>query len=169
MAKSLKLKSEKNWDRLYDAYLRQHERSSMNLRGNIEDTLTKVEYKSLYKNMLNSGITQNITRTIVQKEARVSGRQALRRLEVARRIMKEVEMKIDLGEQVPYYEYKVYRELLKTRLSVKAFRTDDYLTDLLSDYVKAYNKDEERLRLEQGKREDEEVDEISFTEFITSP
>lgn len=169
MAKTIKSKSEKNWDRLYDAYLRQHERSSMNLRGNIEDTLTKVEYKSLYQNMVSSGITQNITRTIVQKEAKVSGRQALRRYEVARKIMREVEMKIDSGEFIPNYEYQVYRELLKSRLSVKSFRTDENLTNLLSDYVKAYNKDEERLRLEQGKSQDEEVDEISFTEFITSP
>lgn len=157
MAKSLKSKSEKNWDRLYDAYLRQHERSSMNLRGNIEDTLTKVEYKSLYQNMLNSGITQNITRTIVQKEAIVSGKQARVRMEVAKNMIKSVEQKIDSGEQIPYYEYEMYRNLLKSNFTMKDFRTNPEISNILNEYISEYN------------RSREVQDRISYAEFIDSP
>ena len=135
MAKTIKSKSEKNWDRLYDAYLRQHERSAMNLRGNIEDTLTKVEYKSLYQNMVNSGITQNITRTIVQKEAKVSGRQARVRMKVAKNMLRKVEQKIDAKESITAGEFEVYKLLLKEKLTLKDFRTNPKLSSILSEYV----------------------------------
>lgn len=157
MAKIIKSKSEKNWDRLYDAYLRQHERSSMNLRGNIEDTLTKVEYKSLYQNMLNSGITQNITRTIVQKEALVSGRQARVRMEVAKNMLKSIEQKIDMGESVSSNEFELYKSLLRQKLTVRDFRTNPELSSILNEYISDINKSRNAQ------------DKVSYAEFIDSP
>ena len=150
-------KSEKNWDRLYDAYLRQHERSSMNLRGNIEDTLTKVEYKSLYQNMLNSGITQNITRTIVQKEALVSGRQARVRMEVAKNMLKSIEQKIDMGESVSSNEFELYKSLLRQKLTMRDFRTNPELSSILNEYISDINKSRNAQ------------DKVSYAEFIDSP
>lgn len=157
MAKSKNIKSEKNWDRLYDAYLRQHERSSMNLRGNIEDTLTKVEYKSLYQNMLNSGITQNITRTIVQKEALVSGRQARVRMEVAKNMLKSIEQKIDMGESVSSNEFELYKSLLRQKLTMRDFRTNPELSSILNEYISDINKSRNAQ------------DKVSYAEFIDSP
>lgn len=157
MAKSKNIKSEKNWDRLYDAYLRQHERSSMNLRGNIEDTLTKVEYKSLYQNMLNSGITQNITRTIVQKEALVSGRQARVRMEVAKNMIKSIEEKIDMGESVSSNEFELYKSLLRQKLTMRDFRTNPELSSILNEYISDINKSRNAQ------------DKVSYAEFIDSP
>lgn len=152
-----KKKSEKNWDRLYNAYLRQHERSSMNLRGNIEDTLTKVEYKSLYQNMLNSGITQNITRTIVQKEALVSGRQARVRMEVAKNMLKSIEQKIDMGESVSSNEFELYKSLLRQKLTMRDFRTNPELSSILNEYISDINKSRNAQ------------DKVSYAEFIDSP
>ena len=157
MAKTIKSKSEKNWDRLYDAYLRQHERSSINLRGNIEDTLTKVEYKSLYQNMLNSGITQNITRTIVQKEALVSGRQARVRMEVAKNMLKSIEEKIDMGESVSSNEFELYKSLLRQKLTMRDFRTNPELSSILNEYISDINKSRNAQ------------DKVSYAEFIDSP
>lgn len=157
MAKTIKSKSEKNWDRLYDAYLRQHERSAMNLRGNIEDTLTKVEYKSLYQNMLNSGITQNITRTIVQKEALVSGRQARVRMEVAKNMLKSIEQKIDMGESVSSNEFELYKSLLRQKLTMRDFRTNPELSSILNEYISDINKSRNAQ------------DKVSYAEFIDSP
>ena len=161
MAKSKNIKSEKNWDRLYDAYLRQHERSAMNLRGNIEDTLTKVEYKSLYQNMVSSGITQNITRTIVQKEAKVSGRQARVRMEVAKNMLKKVKEKINMQEPLTVSEFEVYKMLLNEKLTLKEFRTNPELSLILNEYISEVN----RMRELAG----EDDSKISYAEFIDSP
>jgi hypothetical protein len=107
--------------------------------------------------MLNSGITQNITRTIVQKEALVSGRQARVRMEVAKNMLKSIEQKIAMGESVSSNEFELYKSLLRQKLTMRDFRTNPELSSILNEYISDINKSKNAQ------------DKVSYAEFIDSP
>lgn len=170
MAKvTTKHKSEAEWNRLYDAYLRQHSKKEMELAGNIDQTLTKVEFKGLYTSAVNEGVRTNITRRIVQSEAKVSYKQARVRYALYKEFMSTIEKKIDIGEDVPYYEFAAYKELLKNPISIKTIRQNPNLTDIFDNYIDSYNEDYARLKEEGRIEQSGKIDKVSYSEFITSP
>lgn len=69
-------KTDKQWHRLYNAYIKNYNKLSEKLDGSVYDSMSFVEYKDTYANLYVGGIRQNITRTIVAKEAIVSTAQA---------------------------------------------------------------------------------------------
>lgn len=173
MAKKEKLtpeyKSDTEWNRLYNAYLRQHSKKEMELAGNIDQTLTKVEFKGLYTSAANEGVRTNITRRIVQSEAKVSYKQARVRYNMYKEFMATIERKIDMGEDIPFYEYAAYRELLKSTISIKSIRQEPNIEDIFNTYINAYNKNYARLKKEGRIEQSGKINKVSYMEFITSP
>lgn len=163
MAKKEKLtiqhKSEAQWKRLYDSYLRQYSKLSESLNGLVNRALTIVEYKGIYTNALNQGIKTNITRKLVQQVAEVSYDAARVRVGVYKKFMETIEKKIDSGEEVPAYEFEAYTKLLRKDITLKNIRRDVDFIDIFRDYL-----DEVNLR-----RNVEKEGYISYREFITSP
>jgi hypothetical protein len=161
MAKKEKLtpehKSESEWNRLYNAYLRQHSKKEMELAGNIDQTLTKVEFKGLYTSAVNEGIKTNITRKIVQSEAKVSYKQARVRMMVARNMLQQIQYAQHIGAVLSDEELAMLEEFGGTGgINVKKFRTNPHVMDKIDKYLEWLN------RYNEG-------EDYSYAEFIDSP
>lgn len=162
MAKvTTKHKSEAEWNRLYDAYLRQHSKKEMELAGNIDQTLTKVEFKGLYTSAINEGVRTNITRRIVQSEAKVSYRQARVRMEVARNMLEQVQYAQHLGIPLSDEEIAILNEFGgKGGITIRKFRTIPNIMSKIDAYLDFLNT--------RGQAAGEGED-YSYAEFIDSP
>lgn len=86
-------RSEAQWQKLYNAYLRQQSKFSEELNGNVYSTLSLAEFKGNYNSLWMGGIRQNITRTLVQRSARVSYRKARIFTNIIKNMTKEIESK----------------------------------------------------------------------------
>lgn len=161
MAKKEKLtpeyKSDSEWNRLYNAYLRQHSKKEMDLAGNIDQTLTKVEFKGLYTSAANEGIKTNITRKIVQSEAKVSYKQAKVRMMVARNMIEQIQYAQHLGAVLSDEELAMLDEFGgKGGITIKKFRTNPNIMNKIDSYLEWLN------RYNEGEN-------YSYAEFIDSP
>lgn len=130
------VKTDKEWNNLYSAYLRQHEALSEKLNGNIHQVLSKVEYREQYKGLLLGGFEKNITRTIVSKEAVVSIKQARYRVKVAREMIREIKESQAMGIQLTENELNLINNVNKYGLTVDSFRSNFEMSESIADIAR---------------------------------
>lgn len=130
------VKSDKEWNKLYSAYLRQHEKLSEQLNGNVHQVLSKVEYREQYKGLMLGGIEQNITRTIVSREAVVSTKQARYRVKVARAMLENIKESQEMGIQLTQNEIELLEKSKKYGLSVSSFRKEYDLSQSIQEIAR---------------------------------
>lgn len=146
-------KTDKQWERLYNSYIKNYNKLSERLEGNVHDAMSFVEYKDVYANLYIGGVRQNITRTIVSKEAIVSSRQAnigavvLKEMAIRALIEQEETGEITLAQSVVIDIAKLFKGSL-TKIK-NYLRKHPELLKFLSDAAQ-----------EQGN---------SFSEYIPSP
>lgn len=146
-------KSDKQWQRLYNAYIKNYNKLSERLNGNVYDAMSFVEYKDTYANLYLGGIRQNITRTIVAKEAIVSTKQARVASYVLFNMAIAAQGKLHNGDEVTLaetYIMEYFKQFKGSRYNMQNYlRKNPDLIDLLS-----------KSSQELGK---------SWTEYIPSP
>ena len=84
--------SESQRQKLYEAYKRQYRALYNKYGGNLSAELDKDQFDAIYKNYRDSGINQNVVRSMVKDQQNVTGDQARAWLKLAKK--KKIDVKL---------------------------------------------------------------------------
>lgn len=123
-------RSEAQWQKLYNAYLRQQSKLSEELSGNVYSTLSMAEFKGNYNSLWMGGVRQNITRTLVQRSARVSYRKA----RIFTNMIKNIKKEIEENKTPTPQELAILQTFNAYGGKIKDIRRNPILADAIDEY-----------------------------------
>lgn len=125
-------RSEAQWQKLYNAYLRQQSKFSEELSGNTYSTLSLAEFKGNYNSLWMGGVRQNITRKLVQRSARVSYKQS----RVFATAIQNMKNEIINNQNATPAEIAILNEFNLLGGKIKDIRRNPEIIEVMSQYMK---------------------------------
>ena len=100
--------SESQRQKLYEAYKRQYRALYNKYGGNLSAELDKDQFDAIYKNYRDSGINQNVVRSMVKDQQNVTGDQARAWLKLAKKKKIDVKLRDFLSDNKKSKEFWKY-------------------------------------------------------------